>query len=136
LAGRDADAARSASPADVARSVVALHATDPATVYLSVRARTSISVTPAVIEDSIYERRDLVRMLGMRRTVFVVPAECVAVVQASTTDKIARGQRALLLKLLSQVSAVTEPDAWLADVERSVLRALADIGHPATAAEI
>src|SRR5215472_11352093 len=116
LAGRGADVTRPAGPAEAARSVVALHATDPATVYLSVRARTSASVTPEVIGDSIYERRDLVRMLGMRRTVFVVPAESVAVVQASTTDRIARDQRALLLKLLGQVSAVTEPDAWLADV--------------------
>jgi hypothetical protein len=115
---------------------VALHATDPATVYLSVRSRTASSLAPAVIEDSMYERRELVRMLAMRRTVFVVPAECVPMVQASTTNKIAADQRVRLLALLAQAGAVAEPEPWLADVERSVLRVLAEIGRPATATEL
>src|SRR5262245_25601113 len=95
LAPRLGDAAGPPDLADVvgvARSVVALHATDPATVYLSLRCRTATPVTPQGIEHSIYERRDLVRMLGMRRTMFVVPAESVPVVQASTTNKIAKDQ--------------------------------------------
>ncbi len=79
----------STDPAEIARSVVVLHSTDPATVYLSIRARAAASVTPAVIEDCLYERRDLVRMLAMRRTVFIVPTESVPLVQAAATDKIA-----------------------------------------------
>jgi hypothetical protein len=134
-AGSTASSAEAASPAQIARRLVALHATDPATVYLSVHARSGASVTTAQVEESLYERRDLVRMLAMRRTVFVVPAESVPVVQASTTDKIARGQRSLLLKLLPQ-AGVTEPESWLADVERSVLRALAERGGTASAAEL
>src|SRR5262245_11514464 len=108
--------------ADVARSVVALHSTDPATVYLSVRARAGGLTTPADIEDSLYERRELVRMLAMRRTVFVVPVESMPVVQASTLDRIAKDQRARLLTHLRDLSDVTNPDPWLADVEKSVLR--------------
>jgi hypothetical protein len=75
-------------------------------------------------------------MLAMRRTVFVVPAESVAVVQASTTDRIAKEQRARLLKLLSELAGIADPGPWLADVERSVLRLLADAGGTATAAEL
>jgi winged helix DNA-binding protein len=124
------------APAEIARRLVALHATDPATVYLSVHARTATPVTHAAIEDALYGRRELVRMLGMRRTVFVVPAESVPVVQASTTDRIARDQRALLLKLLTDAGAVSDPEPWLADVERSVLGHLAARGGTATAAEL
>ena len=54
------------------RGIVALHGTDPASVYLAAWARTR-AVDKAAIEHALYEERSLVRMLGMRRTVFVVP---------------------------------------------------------------
>jgi hypothetical protein len=123
-------------PAEAARRLVALHATDPATVFLSVRARAGTPIAPADIEDSLYERRDLVRMLAMRRTMFVVPAESVPVVQASTTDRVARDQRVLLLKRLRDFGGVADPDPWLADVEKAVLRQFAERREPMSAAEL
>ena len=129
VGGKPADAV------DVARRLVALHATDPATVFLAIRARTAGPVKPADIEHSLYERRALVRMLAMRRTMFVVPAESVPMFQAATTDRIAAAQRALLLRLLTD-AGIAEPEHWLADVERSVLSALASRGGAATAAEL
>ena len=123
-------------PAQVARQLVALHSTDPATVYLSVLARIAAAAPAAVIEESLYERRELVRMLAMRRTVFVVPTESVAIVQASTTDRIAQDQRAKLVKLLADGTSVPNPEPWLADVERSVLRVLDERGGTSTAAEL
>src|SRR5258708_10283449 len=122
--------------AGIARRLVALHSTDPATVYLSVRARASGLMTPADVEESLYERRELVRMLAMRRTVFVVPVESVPVVQASTTDRIARDQRARLLTHLRDLGDVTDPDPWLADVEKSVLGLFAERRAPVSAAEL
>jgi hypothetical protein len=124
------------APAVVAGKLVALHSTDPATVYLSIMSRAAEPVSPAVIEASLYERRDLVRMLAMRRTVFVVPAGTVPVVQASTAGRLARDQRARLLKLLAELTPVTDPASFLADVERTVLRVLAERGGTATAAEL
>jgi hypothetical protein len=123
-------------PAQVARRLVALHSTDPATVYLSILARMAAPVPAEAIEESLYEQRDLVRMLAMRRTVFVVPAESVAVVQASTTDRIAEDQRSRLLKLLTEAAELSEPEPWLSDVERSVLRLLAERGGTSSAAEL
>jgi Winged helix DNA-binding domain len=123
-------------PAQVARRLVALHSTDPATVYLSILARMAAPIPVSAIEESLYERRDLVRMLAMRRTVFVVPRESVAVVQASTTDRVAADQRSRLLKHLAELAGLSEPEPWLADVERSVLRLLAERGGTSTAAEL
>ncbi len=125
-----------AGVAGAARRMVALHATDPGTVFLSVRARAGEQVTPAAIEDSLYERREVVRMLAMRRTVFIVPAESVPVVQAAATDRIARDQRVRLIKLLNDAGAVPEPEPWLSDLERSVLRVLGERGEPMSAAEL
>ncbi len=128
-------AAKAAGTAAVASRLVALHATDPASVFLAIQTRTAPAVTPAAIEDALYERRELVRMLGMRRTVYVVPAGLVPVVHASTMPRVAATQRARLLKLLGD-AGVADPEPWLADVEASVLRALAARGGTAMAAEL
>ena len=71
-------------PVEVARDVVALHATDPATVHLSAAARMREPDVTAV-ERALYEDRSLIRMLGMRRTMFVVPDELAPAIQASCT---------------------------------------------------
>ncbi len=43
-----AAAAKAASPAEAARGVLALHATDPASVFLSIQARTAVAPHPGV----------------------------------------------------------------------------------------
>ncbi|HEY3008335.1 MAG TPA: winged helix DNA-binding domain-containing protein [Micromonosporaceae bacterium] len=120
-------------PDEVARALVALHATDPATVYLATAARL---VSPKVdqIEHALYERRSLIRMLGMRRTMFVLPVEVAAAVQAGCTAAIAVTERKRLLDHLRR-AGVGGDDAWLADVERSTVAALARRGS-ATAAQL
>ena len=119
-------------PVEVTRDLVVLHATDAATVYLSAAARLH---APAIadVERALYEDRALVRMLGMRRTMFVVPAEHAPVVQAACTDAIAVTQRKLLLKHLAE--AGHGDDAWLRDVEAETLKALAARGS-ATAQQL
>ena len=123
-------------PADLARSVVALHATDPATVYLAVGARTTGRGDPAALDAAIYQDRRLIRMLGMRRTIFVFPADLAAVVQRSTTNRIAADQRGLLLRLLAEAGSITDPDTWASDAESAVLSVMAAAGGSATAAEL
>ncbi len=126
----------SEEPAQVAERLVALHATDPVTVFLSLRARSAGKISPAGIEDSLYVRRDLVRMLAMRRTVFVVPAWSVPVVQLAATARVARDQRARLLQHLQQYGDVADPEPFLADVEESVLAIFAARCEPMSAAEL
>ncbi|MBT2423946.1 AlkZ family DNA glycosylase [Streptomyces sp. ISL-22] len=134
LRHRLAGSARAAGPAEVAESLVALHGTDPATVYLAVGARlTDPAKTVAETERALYEDRALVRMHGMRHTVFVFPVGLTAVVHASTGLAVAARERAALVKDMAKAGA---PDAaWLAEVEQSALAALARRGQ-ATAAEL
>lgn len=102
---------------EIADALLALHATDPATVYLSVAAR-SAALTPAGVAHALYDERSVVRMLGMRRTMFVVPTPLVPVVQRAASDAVAARLRAALVKDLATVADA--PAAWLADVERAV----------------
>ncbi|MFG2546675.1 winged helix DNA-binding domain-containing protein [Streptomyces sp. NPDC048594] len=134
LRQRLAPSARAAGPEEVAGALVALHGTDPATVHLAVGARlTDAAKTVGATERALYEDGTLVRMHGMRHTVFVFPAELTAVVHASTGRTVAARERAALLKDMAGAGA---PDAsWLAEVEESALSALARRGQ-ATAAEL
>ncbi len=76
------------TPEAVTAALVALHATDPASVYLSVLARSAAS-TLADVADAMYERRRLVRWMAMRRTLFVLPRADVPVVRAAVSTPLA-----------------------------------------------
>ncbi|MGP4011003.1 winged helix DNA-binding domain-containing protein [Streptomyces sp. 4N124] len=134
LRHRLAGTARAATPEEIARSLVALHGTDPATVYLAVGARLGDAArTVTETERALYEDGSLVRMHGMRNTVFVFPTDLTAVVHASTGIAVAARERANLLK---QMAAGGAPDAaWLKEVEESTLAVLERRGQ-ATAAEL
>jgi hypothetical protein len=116
----------------VAASLVALHATDPATVHLAVLARSGCDV-PAV-ERALYDDRSLVRLLGMRRTMWVLDRPTAALVQAGCSRGVAVTQRRRLVGHLAE-SGIDDAAGWLADVERSTLAALLARGE-ATAAEL
>jgi hypothetical protein len=113
------------SAAEAADSVVVLHATDAASVYLSAAARMA-SPAMTAIEHALYEKRTLVRILGMRRTVFVVPVELVPVVQAACTDAIAARERRQFVKVLREagIGADADVDGWLTEVGEAAVRAL------------
>ena len=81
-----------ATPEAVTRAVVALHATDPASVYLSVLARSTTS-TLADVSAAMYQRRTLVRWMAMRRTLFLLPRGDVPVVQAAISTPLAAALR-------------------------------------------
>jgi len=113
------------SPADIASDLVALHATDPASVYLSVAAR-DVAATAAGIARALYEDRTLLRMLGMRRTMFVVPTPLAPIVQRSSSDAVAARLRRALVKELAAV--VPDPEPWLTEVSDAVVARLREWG--------
>jgi hypothetical protein len=121
------------TPVEVARAVVALHATDPATVFLALRAR-SASLDVAAIEHALYADRSLVRMLGMRRTMFVLPLEEAAVVHAAASRAVAAEARRRYVKLLTD-AGIAGGGALLSELEDAAEAALLVRGV-ATGAEI
>jgi DNA glycosylase AlkZ-like len=115
--------ARSDDVAAVADDLVGLHATDPATVYLSLRARTR-AVDPPAIERVLYEERSLLRMIGMRRTLFVLPLELAAIVKAACTEAIARTQRKRYASQLEQAGIAEDGEKWLDETADATFAAL------------
>jgi Winged helix DNA-binding domain len=136
LAGRHrlAPGSSAVSPVEAASSVVGLHGTDPSSVYLAAWARMP-AAEPATIERALYEDRQLVRILGMRRTMFVVPLDVAPVVQAACTRAIAVQERRRTVQLLTQCGIADDPGAWLAELEEATAQVLATHGQ-GTAAEL
>src|SRR5688572_14138502 len=87
------------STLEAVRGVLALHATDPATVYLSVLARAG-ALSLADVGRQLYDEGALVRLMAMRRTLFVVPAETAAVVHAAASAGVGRTLRKRLVTQL------------------------------------
>lgn len=125
LAG-DADGAEA-----VVRALVALHASDPASVYLSVLAR-SATATLTDVAAAMYERRSLVRWMAMRRTLFVFCREDVPTVQAAVSTAISAMLRRRLVSQLerngSDPPLQCDTGRWLVELETRVERALARRG--------
>jgi hypothetical protein len=129
---RHALAAPVETPVAAASAVVALHGTDAASVFLAAMARMRDGDV-AAIEHALYEERALLRVLSMRRTMFVAPVETAAVMLAACSRDVAARERRKLIGYL-EAGGVGGAD-WLAGAEQAALEALAARGE-ATATEL
>jgi len=116
--------------AAVADAVVALHSTDPVTVFLSAMARMANPSVEAV-EKALYVDRSVVRHHAMRRTLWVATPEVVRIMHAAATRKLVGPERRRTCSLLAD-NGVDDPEAWLADARTRTLAALDEHG-PMTA---
>lgn len=125
-------------PEQVTAALVALHATDPASVYLSVLAR-SLGSSLADVSDAMYERRILVRWMAMRRTLFLVATSDVPMIQAAVSTPLAAMLRRGLISRLhrngSEPPVDDDAETWLADLELRVAHVLQALGG-ATGAQL
>ncbi len=133
LAVRHGLAPRAGTVAGAVADIIGLHGTDPASVYLAAWARTGAD--QAAIEHTLYTERALVRMLGMRRTVFVVPADLMPVIQAACTDQIAERMRRDLAQRVQDSGIAADGANWLKEAGEATVRALEARGT-ATGAEL
>jgi hypothetical protein len=134
LRHRLAPGSAASSPAEVAESLVAVHSTDPSSVYLGILSRMTGGSLSSV-EQALYQDRTLIRLLGMRRTVFVTTVDVAALIQAACGHAVAARERRKLLGWLTESGVGPDPDGWLTEVEEVALRALLGRGE-ATAAEL
>ena len=118
----------------VAGDLAGLHSTDAASVYLAARARVR-GFAPADLEAALYEDRTLVRVLGMRRTMFVVPVDLAPVVHGACTRALARRERKRTIGFVEDGGVARDGGRWLKKVEAETLALLEQKGQ-ATAVEL
>src|SRR4051812_46137533 len=93
--------ARARAVEDVAASLVAIHSTDPASVVVATWARLrDQAATAADVERALYEERTLLRLMGMRRTMFVVDRAVAPEVHAACSRTVAARERKRMLGYL------------------------------------
>jgi winged helix DNA-binding protein len=125
---------RAGDVVEAARSMVCLHATDPATVHLSTWARVD-GMRVSDLERALFEERSLVKHLAMRRTLFVFPRETLAFAQAGASDRVAERERRLLIRHVEEAGLYADGAGWLAEACEQVLAALSG-GREATSSEL
>jgi hypothetical protein len=130
---RLAPGSRASTVVEAAASMVALHATDPAGVFLEARARMTGS-SPASIAAEMYDERTVFRLWAMRRTLFLAAAGDVPVIHAAASRAVAGTERRRMLGMLAD--AGIEPEAaarLLGELEAVALEGIRARGEATTA---
>jgi hypothetical protein len=117
----------------IADDLVALHSSDPVTVFLSAMARMAHPSIEAV-EQALYADRILIRHHGMRRTLWVATPPVARLIHAAATRDLVATERRRTSQLLA-AAGVENPEHWLAEAELQVLADLREHG-PSTAREV
>jgi hypothetical protein len=125
---------RASDVVDATQSMVCLHGTDPATVYLSARARVE-GMAVADLEHALYVERSLVKHLAMRRTLFVFPREALGIAQAGASDRVADAERRRLIRDVEKAELHRDGERWLSEASEQVLALLSD-GPQATSSQL
>lgn len=107
----------------IAANLIGLHATDPATPYLSLWAR-SAPFAVADLDSALYEKRSLVKHLAMRRTLWMVDPADLPAAQAAASDKVADTERRRLIADVAKAGVCDDGARWLDRAGAAVLRHL------------
>lgn len=125
-----APSARTDDIAAIADDLVALHSSDPVSVYLSATARMA-SPSIAAVDAALYEDRSIVRLHAMRRTLWVATPAVARMAHASSTTRLVPQSRRRLVKLLED-NGIADGDAWIERARPLILGALDSLGEATT----
>lgn len=130
LMGRHALGAahRLGDPVSAAESVVCLHATEPASVYLAVAARTE-GVAVVDVDRALYDDRSLVKQLAMRRTLFAFPRDLLPAVWGSAAARVTETERRKLARDAEAGGLTVDGEAWLEGARTGILDLLGSVGE-------
>jgi hypothetical protein len=123
LALRHRLAMPAAGVSEAARAMVGLHSSDPATVYLSARARVA-GLKKNDVEAALYDERSVVRILAMRRTMFVVPVDMAPLLHYSSTVALMAAERRRLVGMVEGAGIARDGEAWVESVSDRTLSAI------------
>ena len=111
----------------VADSLVAVHSTDPVTVYLSMAARMP---HPALepLATALYDEHTLIRHHAMRRTLWVMTPQVAELAQAACTRGLVAPEWKRIVKLVQDSGIAADGEAWLRAAKRDTHAALVRLG--------
>ncbi len=115
--------------ASIADRMVALHSSDPASVYLAVAARDPGATIDSVAAE-LYDEPTVVRHHAMRRTLWVMTPDVAAAAHAACTRKIATAERRRSAKLFDR------DERWIAHGVDRVVAAVAASPVPISTKQI
>lgn len=119
---------RSGAPIDaITGALVGWHATDPATPYLSLWARSRDFVV-SDLDDELYQTRTLAKHLAMRRTLWVVRTPDLPMVQSGASARVADNERRRLVADVQKAGVAADGNTWLDRACADVLSHLIEHG--------
>lgn len=118
----------------VTSALVGLHATDPATPYLSLWARLP-GFDRADLDATLYQDRTLVKHLAMRRTLWVVCADGISALQAASSDRVADSESRKLIADVEKAGVAVDGAEWLRGACAAVLAYL-EANGPTSATQL
>lgn len=121
---RLAPAHRASDVTAVTRAMTVLHATEAATVHLAIAARAE-GVAPEDVDAALYDTREVVKQLAMRRTLFVFPRDLLPAAWGSASARVATAERKRIAKAIAGAGIAPDGAAWLDAAHEATLARLA-----------
>lgn len=116
---------RFADPASATRGMTVLHATEAATVHLSLRARVR-DLSIGDVETALYDTRELVKQLAMRRTLFVFPRAALPAAWGSASARVAASEFRRLAADVAKAGVSVSGSDWVEAAAAAVVHHLRD----------